>query len=74
MLFVFASQHNKRSMSQLVKYMLDIAMGMHYISAKGLIHKVRFSVTIIIIVVRCATVCARVSCTVVWSESDCGTI
>ena len=27
-------------MDQLVKYMIDVAMGMHYIAEKGLIHRV----------------------------------
>ena len=25
-----------------MKYMIDVAMGMHYISEKGLVHRVRF--------------------------------
>lgn len=33
-------QKNKRSASQLVKYMVDVAMGMHYISERGLVHRV----------------------------------
>ena len=27
----------------LVKYMIDIAMGMHYISEKGLVHRVSYT-------------------------------
>ena len=33
-------QNNQRSTSQLVKYMVDVAMGMHYISERGLVHRV----------------------------------
>ena len=33
-------QKNKRSSQQLVKYMVDVAMGMHYISERGLVHRV----------------------------------
>ena len=33
-------QKNKRSVQQLVKYMFDVAMGMHYISERGLVHRV----------------------------------
>ncbi len=31
---------NKRPLTKLVKYMVDVSMGMHYISEKGLIHRV----------------------------------
>ena len=30
-------------MDQLVKYMIDIAMGMHYIMERGLVHRVSVS-------------------------------
>jgi serine/threonine protein kinase len=30
---------NERSVQQLVKYMVDVAMGMHYISERGLVHR-----------------------------------
>ena len=33
-------QRNPRPVQVLVKYMLDIAMGMHYIAEKGLVHRV----------------------------------
>jgi hypothetical protein len=33
-------QINLQPVDKLVKYMLDISMGMHYIAAKGLIHRV----------------------------------
>ena len=33
-------QTNSRPVDQLVKYMIDVAMGMHYIAEKGLIHRV----------------------------------
>ena len=32
-------QRNPRPVSQLVKYMVDISMGMHYLSERGLIHR-----------------------------------
>lgn len=35
-------QKNKRSANQLVKYMVDVAMGMHYISERGLVHRVSY--------------------------------
>jgi hypothetical protein len=31
---------NERPIQQLVKYMVDVAMGMHYISERGLVHRV----------------------------------
>ena len=33
-------QNNERPVPQLVRYMIDIAMGMHYISERGLVHRV----------------------------------
>ena len=33
-------------MKQLVKYMIDIAMGMHYISERGLVHRVSEGVVV----------------------------
>ena len=33
-------QRNPRPVGVLIKYMLDIAMGMHYIADKGLVHRV----------------------------------
>ena len=33
-------QKKKQPVNKLVKYMLDVATGMHYISDKGLIHRV----------------------------------
>ncbi|CAI8050077.1 Ephrin type-A receptor 8 (Fragment) [Geodia barretti] len=30
---------NERSVQQMVKYMVDVAMGMHYISERGLVHR-----------------------------------
>ena len=37
---VCPTQKNKREVHNLVKYMLDIATGMHYISERGLLHRV----------------------------------
>ena len=37
---IVSPQKNERPVKQLVKYMIDIAMGMHYISEKGLVHRV----------------------------------
>jgi hypothetical protein len=33
-------QGNERPMKALLKYMLDVALGMHYISERGLVHRV----------------------------------
>ena len=33
-------QNNKRPIKKLLKYMLDVAMGMHYIAGKRLVHRV----------------------------------
>lgn len=33
-------QYNKHTVSSLLRYMLDISMGMHYLSAKGFVHRV----------------------------------
>lgn len=33
-------QKNSRDEPQLMKYMIDVAMGMHYLSDKGIIHRV----------------------------------
>ena len=35
-------QQNDRPVEELVKYLLDVATGMHYISEKGLVHRVSF--------------------------------
>ena len=35
-----STQRNKREVHNLVKYMLDVATGMHYISERGLLHRV----------------------------------
>ena len=37
----FLKQANPRPIKQLVKYLIDIAMGMHYISERRLVHRVR---------------------------------
>ena len=37
---IVSLQKNERPVKQLVKYMIDIAMGMHYISERGLVHRV----------------------------------
>ena len=34
------TQKKRQPVNKLIKYMLDIATGMHYISEKGLIHRV----------------------------------
>ena len=34
-------QKNQRPVEKLIKYMIDVAMGMHYISERGLVHRVR---------------------------------
>ena len=34
-------QNNSRPVGVLIRYMLDVAMGMHYIAEKGLVHRVR---------------------------------
>ena len=34
-------QKHKRPIGTLVKYMIDVTMGMHYLSEKGLLHRVR---------------------------------
>ena len=33
-------QNNEHSVDQLIKYMINVAMGMHYITEKGLVHRV----------------------------------
>lgn len=33
---------NKRPLTKLVKYMVDVSMGMHYISERGLVHRVSY--------------------------------
>ena len=38
-------QNNNRPVVVLIRYMLDVAVGMHYIAEKGLVHRVRYSVT-----------------------------
>ena len=43
MIFLIFLQKNQRTVQQLVKYMVDIAMGMHYISSRGLVHRVSMS-------------------------------
>ena len=40
---------NKRDDRKLTKYMMDVAMGMHYLSEKGIIHRVRMAFTCFII-------------------------
>ena len=37
---IVSPQKNERPVKLLVKYMIDIAMGMHYISERGLVHRV----------------------------------
>lgn len=39
-MFIPVSQTYSRPVEQLVKYMIDVAMGMHYLSEKGLVHRV----------------------------------
>lgn len=34
-------QTHRRSLKSLMKYMIDVAMGMHYLSERGLVHRVR---------------------------------
>ena len=41
LLLLLLLQYNKHTVSSLLKYMLDISMGMHYLSAKGFVHRVR---------------------------------
>ncbi len=41
-MFYFLLQKNPRPVESLVKYMIDVAMGMHYLSEKGLVHRVSF--------------------------------
>ena len=36
-------QKNDRPASKLVKYMIDIAMAMNYVSGKGLVHRVSYN-------------------------------
>jgi serine/threonine protein kinase len=36
---VLSLRKNERPIQQLVKYMVDVAMGMHYISERGLVHR-----------------------------------
>ena len=33
-------QNNEHTIEQLIKYMIDVAMGMHYINEHGLVHRV----------------------------------
>ena len=33
-------QKNVRPIQKLVKYMIDVSMGMHYLSERGLVHRV----------------------------------
>ena len=33
-------QTHRRSLKSLMKYMIDVAMGMHYLSERGLVHRV----------------------------------
>lgn len=39
--FCFVLQNNHRPVVVLIRYMLDVAVGMHYIAEKGLVHRVR---------------------------------
>ena len=39
-MFFSSLQRNVRPVKQLVKYMIDISMGMHYLAEKGLVHRV----------------------------------
>lgn len=39
---VSVSKKNQRSVDQLIKYMIDVAMGMHYIMERGLVHRVSY--------------------------------
>ncbi len=41
-LLLFPFQNHERPVEKLLKYMLDVAMGMHYISCQGLVHRVSF--------------------------------
>ena len=41
----FCSKNNERSVDQLIKYMIDVAMGMHYIMERGLVHRVSYVYT-----------------------------
>ena len=34
-------------MDQLIKYMIDVAMGMHYIMERGLVHRVSYEVQLL---------------------------
>ena len=36
----FLHKKNQRPVKNLVKYMIDISMGMHYIAERGLVHRV----------------------------------
>lgn len=40
---VSVSKKNERSVDQLIKYMIDVAMGMHYIMERGLVHRVSYA-------------------------------
>lgn len=37
---VLIAQENRKPIKALIRYMLDVALGMHYISEKGLVHRV----------------------------------
>ena len=39
-LVISSPQKNERSVDQLIKYMIDVAMGMHYLTERGLVHRV----------------------------------
>ena len=39
-LISFILQKHQRPIEKLVKYMIDVSMGMHYLSERGLVHRV----------------------------------
>ena len=50
---------NKRPLPRLVKYMVDVSMGMHYLSERGLVHRVWFILNVRFVrymrVIQCST-------------------
>ena len=46
--FYYYVQNYQAPFTKLFKYMLDIATGMHYISEKGLVHRVRIQIFILL--------------------------
>ena len=51
-----SSKRNERSVNQLIKYMIDVAMGMHYIMERGLVHRVSVSYPTDFGIVRCTKI------------------